>query len=201
MLLNVHNFLARSTVNGPGTRAVIWVQGCDLACPGCFNPDTHDFAPRRLTPIAELAEQIVQIEGLEGVTISGGEPFLQAEALAALASLIQTHQLGVIVFSGFTFEQLSSSLRRDWQALLASTDLLIAGPFIQAFADHLPLRGSRNQTLHFLTERYRPLQHTLEHGTHSVEVLIDPTGQVILTGFPAQDLCCTLSPGDSDTRP
>lgn len=188
MLINLHSFLERSTENGPQTRAVLWVQGCMLACPGCFNPATHNMAPRTLVAVEELAETVSQISGIEGLTISGGEPFLQAGALAELARLLRRQQLGIVVFSGFTYAQLIHANNPGWDALLACTDLLIAGPFIQELACQLPLRGSSNQTLHVLTDRYNSFRESLEAGANSVEVLIDPSGQVVITGFPAQDL-------------
>lgn len=184
MTINLHDFLERSTENGPGTRAVIWVQGCTLHCPGCFNPDTHDQGIRQLVAVEELASRILRISGIEGITISGGEPFLQAAPLAQLGDLMHTHDLGLVVFSGFTFEQLTQANKSDWNALLAVTDLLIAGPFMQQFACNMALRGSRNQTLHFLSERYLPLKSQLDLDSNSVELFIDASGQIVMTGFP-----------------
>ncbi len=184
MTLNLHAFLDASTENGPGTRAVIWVQGCALACPGCFNPDTHDPAIRQLVEVNDLAARILHCPTLEGVTISGGEPFLQAAPLAELCKIMQQHDRGVIVFSGFTYDQLVQADRSDWNALLAVTDLLIAGPFIQTEACDLALRGSRNQTLHLLSNRYAAYREQFEHDTNSVEIVIDESGQMTVTGFP-----------------
>jgi anaerobic ribonucleoside-triphosphate reductase activating protein len=184
MVINLHSFLARSTENGPETRAVIWVQGCTLQCPGCFNPDTHDLGVRTLVSVEELADRILAIAGIEGITISGGEPFLQADALAALGSILQRQNLGIIVFSGFTLEQITQRNDPEWNALVAVTDLLVDGPFIQSLTCNLPLRGSSNQQLHYLSERYKPYQESLTTGTSGVEVFIDPSGQVVVTGFP-----------------
>ena len=185
MCINLHSFLARSTENGPGTRAVLWVQGCARNCPGCFNPATHDPGAGTLVAIETLADRILPLAGIEGLTISGGEPFLQAAALAALGKRLKAHDLGVIVFTGFTLAELTQPGDADWEALLAQTDLLIDGPFVQSLACELPLRGSRNQTLCYLSDRYKPFQESLEHGTSGVEVFIDPAGEVIMTGFPA----------------
>lgn len=188
MNINLHNFLARSTENGPGTRAVIWVQGCTLNCPGCFNPDTHDTGIRQLVSKSELAERVLAISGIEGVTISGGEPFLQAAALAEFGKIMHEADLGVIVFSGFTYEELTQADKPDWNALLAVSDLLIAGPFIQELTCNLALRGSSNQTLHLLSDRYKAYQDDLDQESNSVEILIDESGRVIVTGFPTEEL-------------
>ena len=184
-MLNLHAFLEASTENGPGTRAVLWVQGCTLACPGCFNPDTHDMAVRQLIAEKDLAEHILALPNIEGITISGGEPFLQAVPLAELCRIMRQHNRGVVVFSGFTYTQLIQANRPDWNALLAVTDLLIAGPFIQAEMGDLALRGSRNQTLHFLSKRYADYRSQYDNGTNSVEIIIDQSGQITMTGFPA----------------
>ena len=188
MEINLHDFLARSTENGPGTRAVIWVQGCILNCPGCFNPDTHDINTRQLVPVRGLAERILAISGIEGITISGGEPFLQAAVLAKLGKIMQQADLGVVIFSGFTYEELIQADKAGWSELLAVTDLLIAGPFMQEFSCNLALRGSSNQSLHFLSDRYKAYQDNLEQESNSVEILIDESGQVIVTGFPVDEL-------------
>lgn len=191
LTINLHNFLERSTENGPGTRAVIWVQGCTLHCPGCFNPETHSQKIRTLVSVEKLTERILAISEIEGVTISGGEPFLQAAALAELCRVLHTHNLGVVVFSGFTFEQLTRAKNTDWDALLALTDLLIAGPFVQELRCDLALRGSWNQTLHFLSDRYISLKSQLAHDSNSVELLIDASGRITLTGFPGSEWAMT----------
>ena len=187
MKINLHDFLPRSTENGPGTRAVIWVQGCTLSCPGCFNPATHDRRVRRLIAVEELAAKVLEIPGIEGVTISGGEPFLQAKALAEFGRKMQDADRGVLIFSGFAYEALSQSGNPDWEALLTVCDLLIAGPFVQELACSLALRGSSNQTLQYLSKRYRSLRSQLEQSTNSVEILIEENGQLLVTGFPGKD--------------
>ncbi len=186
MCINLHDFLAHSTENGPGTRAVIWVQGCTLSCPGCFNPATHDTGVRQLVSVEELVAKILTIPDIEGVTISGGEPFLQAEALVEFARRMQDADLGVLVFSGFSYETLSQSEDPAWKALLAVCDLLVAGQFVQELACSTAMRGSSNQTLHYLSGRYRGRQKHLEQSFNSVEILIDENGQMLVTGFPGE---------------
>ena len=80
----VHSMLRRSAVNGPGERAVIWLQGCDLGCRGCWNPYSHAFDRGRDRPVEEVGEWILSCAGIEGVTVSGGEPFQQARAQPAM---------------------------------------------------------------------------------------------------------------------
>ena len=151
-LLNLAAFLPVSCSNGPGRRAVVWVQGCNRDCPGCFNKDMQPFRDNELIAVGELAERILAIDAIEGVTFSGGEPFLQAKALAGLAGQLAEGGFNIVVFTGYTFEELSAANNQDYQQLLAVTDLLIAGPYEQ----HLPardyLRASANQQLLFLTD-------------------------------------------------
>ena len=154
MHLNLARTLARSAVNGPGERFVLWVQGCPLACSGCWNPDTWSFARRDLRPVDALAATILATPGIEGVTFSGGEPFAQAGALAALAAQVRAAGLSVFVFTGYELAALTTPSHR---ALLALTDVLVTGPYIAAArATGLTWRGSANQQVHFLTHRYGP---------------------------------------------
>ncbi len=186
--LNIHAIMEYSTENGPGLRTVIWVQGCTLKCPGCFNPDTHDMGIRQRMSVEELTARIEGITDIEGVTISGGEPFLQAAPLAEFCRRVHHKNLGVIVFSGFTFEHLTRAGDPGWSALLAETDVLIAGPFVQELACRCALRGSSNQTLHILSGRYTSFQNELVRENNTVEVLIDEEGRITVTGFPEGDL-------------
>ncbi|MCX5936317.1 MAG: 4Fe-4S single cluster domain-containing protein, partial [Pseudanabaena sp. LacPavin_0818_WC45_MAG_42_6] len=106
--LNIMGYLNRSEVNGPGCRAVVWVQGCWRECPDCFNPASWSLAVNQLVSVEELAERILSEPVNQGVTFSGGEPFLQAPALAALAKQIKTAGLNVMSFTGYTLSELRS---------------------------------------------------------------------------------------------
>ena len=156
-VLNLAAWLERSDANGPGRRFVIWVQGCPLACPKCFSPETHDPGPRRLVDIEYLAERALAIHGIEGLTYTGGEPMEQARGLALLSERLRPAGLSVVCYTGYTLETLRA--RRDpWvDRLLASVDLLIDGPYVHERAANLPWRGSDNQRLITLTDRYRAL--------------------------------------------
>jgi anaerobic ribonucleoside-triphosphate reductase activating protein len=107
--LNIMGYVDESEVNGPGCRAVVWVQGCKRECPGCFNPASWSFEINQLIAVDELAAKIASHPRNQGVTFSGGEPFWQAPALAQLARQLKAVGLNVMSFSGFTLEQLRSS--------------------------------------------------------------------------------------------
>lgn len=107
MRLNLARTLARSAANGPGDRFVIWVQGCPLACPGCWNPDTWSFQRRNLRDTEELVAEILTIQGIEGVTFTGGEPFMQALCpRSSRARSTESGPLG-IVFTGYNLDELT----------------------------------------------------------------------------------------------
>ena len=155
MMLNVARIRPATRVNGPGIRAAVWVQGCTIGCPGCFNAHTHPHELRQAWDPARLAERLSQ-EDVEGVSILGGEPFQQAAACAGLAERSRELGLGVVTYSGYVGKVLMASRLPEVQRLLAATDLLIAGPFVQSKAnDGSGWHGSSNQAFLFLSDRYR----------------------------------------------
>jgi anaerobic ribonucleoside-triphosphate reductase activating protein len=189
-------FEPRSTVNGPGVRAVLWVQGCGKRCPGCFNPE---FLPReagRLVGVDEVVGWIVAANGspdgvLEGVTFSGGEPFDQAEPLAEVAGAARGLGLGVFVFTGYPWRELELGREPGWRELIRGCDLLVAGPYEQDRPGAHPLLASGNQELVYLTERYRGwLFGGLRKQT---ELRIASDGGVRLTGFPSATLITSMN--------
>jgi anaerobic ribonucleoside-triphosphate reductase activating protein len=137
-----------SIVDGKGIRYVVFTQGCPHGCPGCHNPQTHDFNAGKLADIDGLFREICENPLLKGVTFSGGEPFCQPGPLTELAKMVHTKKLDVTVFTGFTYEALLEKHDPEIDALLLETDVLIDGPFIEAQKDlTLLFRGSRNQRL------------------------------------------------------
>jgi len=153
--LNIAGFIPHTEANGPGIRGGIWVQGCSLKCPGCFNTELQGHKPRYLVPVNKLIEWILSLKGIEGVTISGGEPFEQAKALSKLIKQIKKNGLSVFVFSGYDFDYLLNSKNEYIRNSLDSIDILCAGPFIQdKYRENLLWRGSTNQKLIYLSKRY-----------------------------------------------
>ncbi len=179
--LRLHAVLPLTRANGPGRRFGVWLQGCRRGCPGCFNPETHDPAGGYAVEILDLVRQIASAGGeVEGVTVSGGEPLEQAGALRAfLASLKEETGLSVVLFSGFSREEIETL--PDGPAVLARTDVLVAGPFEESRRLGRGLRGSDNQAVHFLTARYAAAD--LE-GLPDAEIVIGPDGSVTRSGFP-----------------
>ena len=135
-----------SIVDGPGFRFACFVQGCPHGCPGCHNPDSHDPAGGQEMSVEEVARQLLKNPLTDGLTLSGGEPFAQAEDCLALAKIAHEHGLNVWSYSGWTFEYLRDRGTPEQKALLAELDVLVDGPFLLSERTlALPWRGSRNQ--------------------------------------------------------
>ena len=159
MKLRIAGTVNDSIVDGPGIRFTIFTQGCPHNCKGCHNPQTHDFDGGELVDTDTLLEKIKSNPLLDGVTFSGGEPFCQAQTLAALGAEVKKLGMNVITYTGYTFEQLYKDRDKNgWEELLAVTDYLIDGPFILEQKDwEIKVRGSSNQ-------RYIDCQASLKEG-------------------------------------
>jgi anaerobic ribonucleoside-triphosphate reductase activating protein len=150
MLLRIAGVDEESVVDGPGVRMTVFTQGCTHHCPGCHNPHTHDPAGGEWADTEELLARFRAKPLLSGLTLSGGEPLLQAQAAAALACGVKALEKNVLLYSGYTLEELRELSREDEDVarLLAHTDILIDGPYIEAERDiGLAFRGSRNQRI------------------------------------------------------
>ncbi|MGQ9871433.1 4Fe-4S single cluster domain-containing protein [Leptodesmis sp.] len=184
--LNIMGYVDESEVNGPGSRAVVWVQGCLRECPGCFNPDSWSFEINELVAVDALAERIVSNPNNEGVTFSGGEPFWQAPALAALARQVKAAGLNVMSFSGFTLEQLQDDYApAGAQELLEQLDILIDGPYVESLAIHSPdcPVSSRNQRVHIFNPAFKD---RITWASDQLEIHILKDGRRIFTGYRGQ---------------
>lgn len=182
--LRLHHYILRTRTEGPGVRAAIWVQGCPNHCAGCASPDTWSFSEGYEKRVGDLADEILAVPHLEGVTFAGGEPFCQARALASLGRQLQREGLSIITFSGYTLADLRDRHENDVTGLLSVTDVLIDGPYMEELAcQDLPLVGSSNQEYHFLTERYAFLEELWQGGKNKAEVRIMPDGRVSVNGM------------------
>ena len=164
--VRVARCMERSVAHGPGERFVLWVQGCSLGCPGCFSAETHSFRRGNIVSVTELENRITNIPGIEGVTFTGGEPMQQARPLAELGQRLRDRGFSVMCYTGFTRVQLESTKMSSIRDLLAMSDILVDGRFVIDKAANLRWRGSSNQSVHFLTERYAHLRETADQTTH-----------------------------------
>lgn len=182
----VSRTLDMCSVLGPGIRAVIWVQGCPLRCEGCVAMETLPFDGGSVMPVAGLAAWLIGLDGIEGVTFSGGEPFAQAGSLALLLDKVRQARpdFTALCYSGFTY----AALRRggDGQrALLDRLDLLIDGPYQRGKHGNLRWRGSSNQEIISLSDRYGETDLTPD-ASQGIEFTLGLDGTVSWAGVPPE---------------
>lgn len=174
--INVGRIMPVSKVNGPGSRFVIWVQGCGLHCTGCINQEFLPHESRRMLSILELLDLIASTPYIEGVTYTGGEPFEQSATLANLSRLVHAAGLTVMCYSGYTLAELESLEGNGAGELLSQLDILVDGRYMERLARPLVWRGSNNQKVHFLSQAYRHLAATTDLDCIEIEVETDDKG-------------------------
>lgn len=171
---------------GPFDRFVIWVHGCCFDCAGCLAENTKNGSYQELSA-PRLAREILD-SGCEGITISGGEPFLQAPALVCLIEAVRRERdVGVIVYSGFTLEELRAD--EEKAPLLYVIDVLIDGRYVQELDVGRPYIGSSNQRIHYLSPRYAEVgpAYYVPAGKRRAEIKFT-NDQVVLIGVPSKNV-------------
>lgn len=150
--MRVLSVLEESVVDGPGIRTVIFTAGCPHRCLGCHNPESWNPHGGEDVAVEDLLTRIEE-SGWDGVTVSGGEPFLQPEALARLVEGCKALQKNVWVYTGYTFEQLQAMDDEHVTRVLDRADVLVDGRFERPLMDRsLRFRGSSNQRIIFLNK-------------------------------------------------
>lgn len=190
--INLAAFVPVTRVLGPGLRAGIWVQGCPFHCPGCIAPGWIPQQTAELISFSQLAERILEAKDITGVTISGGEPMLQAFGLAETLKIVkQTKPIDVITFTGFTLEQLRSKPPNPGvDTFLAEIDVLIDGLYRSELNNDTGLRGSSNQRIHYLSDRL--VDAHLETYPRQAEIFVQ-NGELIIAGVPSKQLAHAIS--------
>ena len=186
--LNVAKIIDVTQAEGPGLRTAIWVQGCLKRCVGCCNGQFLKIQPADVCDSQMIIEQIAQNQqqyGIEGVTLLGGEPFLQAEGLADVAQACRKMGLSVMVFSGYQLEELEDDARfKGASQLLKATDVLVDGEYQQALTENVRnWVGSTNQRFHYFTDFYDVSIETRSL-TVTNEWRIDAQGNILGNGLP-----------------
>ena len=148
MDIRLNGIVDDSIVDGPGLRLAVFVQGCPHHCPGCHNPETHNPMGGRPGDTEDVLRLMKENPLLDGLTLSGGEPFEQPEACLALAMAARGMGLSVWIYSGYSYETLLKKEQAAIKGLLDTCDVLVDGPFLLAERSlELDFRGSRNQRL------------------------------------------------------
>lgn len=144
--LRISGIVEESIVDGPGIRLTVFTQGCNHKCAGCHNPQTHDYKGGVEIQIDEILNKIKENPLLDGITISGGEPFDQGEPCAYLAKKVKEMGLNVVVYTGYNYEYLLS--KEKYRELLLEADILVDGKFdIKKMDLTIPFKGSTNQRI------------------------------------------------------
>ena len=152
--MRIHQIIERTRANGPGIRLCIWVQGCSKNCPGCCNPETHDYSKGEEMRTEEIVSLILKHRTeIEGVSISGGEPLDQREELLEILRYVREEtDLSMIIWTGYTKTELvKMQLLEELSKLV---DLIIVGPYVKELHKPEGMRGSSNQEYLFFSQRY-----------------------------------------------
>ncbi len=179
MKLRVYQRVQMMQALGPGLRYGLWVPGCLRRCEGCASPMAQPLKGGELMDVRELAEEILKVQQIEGITVSGGEPLLQADALYALFSILKSRRdIGVLLYTGCKYEEIAE------RELLKWCDVLIDGEYMEVLDDGKSLRGSSNQRIFYLSDRYKSC---LDFGVSSrdIEFVKNTDGHIVLVGIPS----------------
>jgi anaerobic ribonucleoside-triphosphate reductase activating protein len=185
--LQVAQIIPCTEAEGPGRRFALWFQGCPLRCPGCCNPEMLPFSGGQTLRLAAVVGQVrraAAVDGIEGITLLGGEPLAHAPAAAALAREVRLLTLTVMVFSGYTLTEARRLPDPAVADLLTHTDILVDGPYVREMPEtRRRWVGSANQQVHFLTDRYQA-DDPRWRMANTLEIRLTD-GDLTVNGFPA----------------
>jgi len=176
--------IANTNVLGPSSRFAIWVQGCLKGCLGCISRDSQPLDGGYEIETTRLTETIINTPDIEGITISGGEPFLQSEALVDLIKRVKSKaEMGLIIYTGFNFEEIEEN------ELTKLCDIIIDGIYIKDLNDGLSLRGSSNQKIHLITKRYEDIIKNV-YGVQGRKIELHFfKNETLMVGIPPANFC------------
>ncbi|MHC2364182.1 4Fe-4S single cluster domain-containing protein [Rhizobium leguminosarum] len=176
------------TTLGPGNRVGVWFQGCSIRCPACISADTWANGGGQTTVDDVLAVLAEWLPHSDGITISGGEPFDQPDALKALVTALRRQTDGdILAYSGHPYEMIAHMISE----MAGSLDAIICDPYLVDAPQTLALRGSDNQRLIPLTSlgasRFSPYERAAVAEDRRFDLMMDGDGQVWMAGIPARD--------------
>ena len=185
-ILSLYHFEPVVRVLGPGKRCGIWVQGCPFACPGCCAPDSQSSTGGQPVRIADLLNEVLLVKDtVEGVTVSGGEPFAQADQLSEFLQLLsrEVPHMTVMIFTGFSLCQLRKRRHEAVDSILRNTDILIDGLFMRDQQTDAVWTASTNQTVNYLSDRY--CDRDMERSRRELELFSSSnSGKMFVAGIP-----------------
>ena len=185
-VMQVGAMAVSSEVNGPGRRLVIWLQGCPFNCKGCFNPEFRPMEGGKKIKATTIMEAAFR-NRVEGLTFTGGEPFMQAQSLSLLARAARREGFGIVCYTGFYWEQLQQEKLPGALELLANIDLLIDGPFEEELQGPFLWRGSSNQGIRCLSSRYKHEADAAKAPMAKAAQIVVGSEKMLITGiFPIE---------------
>lgn len=182
--LIIHHYVKSTRVLGPGERSALWVSGCNKHCKGCL---ANEFAKEsREGDTRELCELFCAQTQCEGITISGGEPFLQAEALCEMLEAIRRKRpdYSIVIYTGYTVDELQKSQDEYIARLIELSDIIIDGEYVQEQDNGRAYVGSANQRVIYTSERYRGCGYYETKKPREIELVIGEGG-LYMTGVPS----------------
>ncbi|MBM6875912.1 4Fe-4S single cluster domain-containing protein [Fusobacterium mortiferum] len=175
---------------GPGDRYAIWVQGCTHNCKGCIAPESHSLDSNGYwIEVSKILKEIRSNKKLRGITISGGEPFLQAKSLLSLLKELQKEKLDVICYTGFQYEDILNDKIPFGKKMLDYIDILIDGKYVEELNNESYLRGSDNQRIIHLKNTYKVYEGKMnELKNRNVEIKIIDNKTLFIAGIPPKKM-------------
>ena len=187
-MLNLAAWVPCTEMEGPGRRFAIWTQGCHLRCKECCNQSYLPLVPREMIPALGLLPAILEARdrhGIEGITLLGGEPMIQARGLSLLAHAVRANGLTVMMFTGYVLESSTQALPDGAHDLLAACDVVVDGPFVAARRERVRnWVGSTNQRFHYLSAAYDCSIEINERYRNGIEIRFEQSGTLRVNGFP-----------------
>ena len=187
-LLNIAKRLTNTTVEGPGIRYALWMQGCNVGCRDCCNENMLPFEPRQIVSTDIICEEIIRALNdyqIEGITLLGGEPTLQADGLTEIAEFCAKLKLSVFLFTGLKLDRLRGLQRSGVDALLAHCDVVVDGPFLPTKPERSRnWVGSTNQKFHYLTSFYDSSIETNCDYSPTIEIRVKTDTSCLVIGSP-----------------
>lgn len=199
-MIRIHKIIDSSYASGPGNRLLLVLQGCSIACKECLSPETHSSRKGQEMSVKNLLQHILSIEDIQGITITGGEPMEQAEALLELIQGIKkSSQLSIFLYTGFEINELKQKAIPVQLQLILAVDILCDGPYIANLATQETLwRGSSNQKIYAFSEKGRK---EINEESNPLQTCIKVTSEEWqITGIPTKEMVFLLDKGLSQGK-
>lgn len=188
--IRINHYTESTTVLGPGNRFVVWTQGCKKRCKNCINPDGQSLSGGKVIKVNDLVALIAKQKELQGVTISGGEPFLQFPALFELVVKVKSSLgLDIMLYSGYTLDEINAMLpEKLCKTFFEFIDIFVDGEYVDALNDNQLFRGSSNQNIYFFTSKYKTFaEKILLSREREFEFTVNADSETFMVGIPPKD--------------